>query len=113
VAPHRARCATVAEVNRWAHEVEHTVRAELNFAIDGGVVKVDRVAVQQDLGSCGGREPRWATARKFAADIAETTLLDIKVNTGPHGRAHAVRGAGAGAPSAARRSRSPRCTTPT
>ena len=78
VAPHRRRCATVAEVNAWAHEVEHTVRAELNFAIDGGVVKVDRVRVQQDLGIVGGREPRWSIARKFAADIAETRLLEIR-----------------------------------
>jgi DNA ligase (NAD+) len=85
VAPHHARCASIAEVNAWAHEVEHTVRAALNFAIDGGVVKVDRVAVQQDLGIVGGREPRWAVARKFAADIAETRLMDIKVNTGRTG----------------------------
>lgn len=85
VAPHRHRCATVSEVNVWAHEVEHSIRAELNFAIDGGVVKVDRVRVQQDLGIIGGREPRWAVARKFAADIAETTLLDINVNTGRTG----------------------------
>jgi len=85
VAPHRTRCPTMADVNAWAHHVEHTVRAELNFAIDGGVVKVDRVAVQQDLGIIGGREPRWATARKFAADIAETRLLAIKVNTGRTG----------------------------
>jgi len=85
VAPHRAHCATIADVNAWAHAVEHTVRAELNFAIDGGVVKVDRVAVQQDLGIIGDREPRWAVARKFAADIAETRLLAIKVNTGRTG----------------------------
>lgn len=85
VAPHRTRCATIAEVNAWAHEVEHTIRAQLNFAIDGGVVKVDRVRVQQDLGVVGGREPRWATARKFAADIAVTRLLDIQVNTGRTG----------------------------
>jgi DNA ligase (NAD+) len=85
VAPHRARCTAIADVNAWAHRVEHSVRAELNFAIDGGVVKVDRVSVQQDLGVIGGREPRWATARKFAADIAETRLLDIKVNTGRTG----------------------------
>lgn len=85
VAPHRARCATIAEVNAWAFHVEHTVRAELNFAIDGGVVKVDRVSVQQDLGIVGGREPRWSIARKFAADIAETRLNDIKVNTGRTG----------------------------
>ena len=85
VAPHRARCAGIADVNAWAHDVEHVVRAQLNFAIDGGVVKVDRVRVQQDLGIVGGREPRWATARKFAADIAETRLLHIKVNTGRTG----------------------------
>jgi DNA ligase (NAD+) len=85
VAPHRKRCATVAEVNEWAHHVEHTVRAELNFAIDGGVIKVDRVSVQQDLGIIGAREPRWMIARKFAADIAETRLNDINVNTGRTG----------------------------
>jgi DNA ligase (NAD+) len=85
VAPHRARCATIAEVNAWAQAIETTVRAELNFAIDGGVVKVDAVRVQQDLGVIGGREPRWSVARKFAADIAETRLVDIKVNTGRTG----------------------------
>ncbi len=85
VAPHRQRCSLVAELHAWAHEVEHTLRAELNFAIDGGVIKVDRVRVQQDLGVIGGREPRWAIARKFAADIAETTLADIQVNTGRTG----------------------------
>ncbi len=85
VAPHRQRCTTVTELNAWAHHVEHTLRAELNFAIDGGVIKVDRVSVQQDLGVIGGREPRWAIARKFAADIAETTLVDIQVNTGRTG----------------------------
>ena len=85
VAPHRARCRGMADVNAWAHEIEHTVRGALNFAIDGGVVKVDAVRVQQDLGVVGGREPRWAVARKFAADIAETRLADIKVNTGRTG----------------------------
>lgn len=85
VAPHRQRCTAITELHAWAHAVEHTVRAELNFAIDGGVIKVDRVRVQQDLGVIGGREPRWAIARKFAADIAETTLADIQVNTGRTG----------------------------
>src|SRR5689334_7572414 len=41
VAPHRCTCATMKEVHAWAHEIEHTVRADLDFAIDGGVVKVD------------------------------------------------------------------------
>ncbi len=85
VAPHRQRCTAITELHAWAYEVEHTLRAELNFAIDGGVIKVDSVRVQQDLGVIGGREPRWAIARKFAADIAETTLADIQVNTGRTG----------------------------
>lgn len=84
VAPHRERCATLDEVHAWAHEVEQRTRAALDFAIDGGVVKVDTLALQSELGDVG-REPRWAVARKFAPDIAETRLLDIQVNIGRTG----------------------------
>ena len=65
--------------------VEHQVRAELDFAIDGGVVKVDSLRLQKELGVIGGREPRWAIARKFAPDIAETRLVRIGVNVGRTG----------------------------
>ena len=85
VAPHRLHCRTLAEVVTWAHKLEHELRADLNFAIDGGVVKVNEIALQQDLGVIGGREPRWAIARKFAPDIAETTLQEIRVNVGRTG----------------------------
>jgi DNA ligase (NAD+) len=85
VAPHRLRCRTLEEVTVWAHKVEHEFRASLNFAIDGGVVKVNEIALQEDLGVIGGREPRWAIARKFAPDIAETKLLEIRVNVGRTG----------------------------
>ncbi len=85
IAPHHEHCATLGDVTRWAHQLESTVRPTLNFAIDGGVVKVDPLALQEDLGVVGGREPRWAIARKFAPDIAETRLLDIRVNTGRTG----------------------------
>jgi DNA ligase (NAD+) len=85
VAPHRARCATLAEVAVWAHEVEHRIRPALNFAIDGGVIKADSLALQEELGVVGGREPRWAIARKFAPDIAVTRLLGIGVNVGRTG----------------------------
>jgi DNA ligase (NAD+) len=85
VAPHRGRCLTLADVFEWAHRIEHTVRGTLNFAIDGGVVKVDNLSLQDELGIVGGREPRWAIARKFAPDIAETKLLDIRVNVGRTG----------------------------
>jgi DNA ligase (NAD+) len=85
VAPARRRCTSLAEVHEWARDVEHRLRAELDFAIDGGVVKVDSLRLQDELGVVGGREPRWAIARKFAPDIAETTLLDIRVNVGRTG----------------------------
>jgi DNA ligase (NAD+) len=85
VAPHHVRCTSLEDVARWAHDVETKIRAELNFAIDGGVVKVDSLALQDELGVVGGREPRWAIARKFAPDIAETRLNDIQVNVGRTG----------------------------
>jgi DNA ligase (NAD+) len=85
VAPHRARAKTLADVEKWAHDVEHKIRGELNFAIDGGVVKIDSLRLQDELGVVGGREPRWAIARKFAPDIAETKLLAIEVNVGRTG----------------------------
>src|SRR6185295_17288075 len=85
VAPHYRRCAALADVHAWADEVEHKIRGSLDFAIDGGVVKVNALALWQDLGIVGGREPRYAIARKFAPDIAETTLLGIEVNVGRTG----------------------------
>ena len=85
VAPHRLRCRTLSEVEKWAYDLEHKIRSDLDFAIDGGVVKVDSLRLQEELGVVGGREPRWAIARKFAPDIAETKLLAIEVNVGRTG----------------------------
>lgn len=85
VAPNRKLCGTLADVHTWAHEIETSVRSALPFAIDGGVVKVNRLSLQSELGVIGGREPRWAIARKFAPDIAETRLLDIEVQVGRTG----------------------------
>ena len=85
VAPHRCRCATLDQVHVWARDVEHRFRGEIDFAIDGAVVKVDNLALWPDLGVVGGREPRYAIARKFAPDIAETRLLAIEVNVGRTG----------------------------
>ena len=49
------------------------------------VVKVDLLQLHSELGVIGGREPRWAIARKFAPEVAETRLLHIKVNVGRTG----------------------------
>src|SRR4051812_9187672 len=53
-APNRERCATIADVHAWAEIVESRLRASLDFAIDGGVVKVDSLALWPDLGVVGG-----------------------------------------------------------
>jgi DNA ligase (NAD+) len=85
VAPHRKRAKTLAEVHTWAEDVEQHVRAALDFQIDGGVVKVNDMRLWQDLGVVGSREPRYAIARKFAPDIAETKLIRIDINVGRTG----------------------------
>jgi DNA ligase (NAD+) len=48
VAPHHRKCATMDDVHAWASEIEHAVRGALPFAIDGGVVKVDSLALWPD-----------------------------------------------------------------
>jgi DNA ligase (NAD+) len=85
VAPHRKRAKTIADVHPWAEEIENHVRAGLDFQIDGGVVKVNDMRLWPDIGVVGGREPRYAVARKFAPDIAETKLIKIDVNVGRTG----------------------------
>ena len=85
IAPHCRKCDTLDEVAAHAHFIEHEGRATLDFAIDGMVVKVNALALQEELGVVGGREPRWAIARKFAPDIAITRLKAISVNVGRTG----------------------------
>ena len=86
VAPHRRLCTTLAQVHEWAHHVEHVLREQLAFDIDGGVVKVDPLSLHAELGVVSGRVPRWAIARKFAASIAVTRLAAIHVNVGRTGK---------------------------
>jgi DNA ligase (NAD+) len=84
IAPNRRCCHSLEAVHEWTRELESRVRATLDFAIDGGVVKVDLFSLWEELGVVA-REPRYAIARKFAPDIAETRLLAIEVNVGRTG----------------------------
>jgi DNA ligase (NAD+) len=81
--PHNQRCATIDEVLAYCRRWE-TDRDSLDYEIDGVVVKVDELALQERLGSVG-RDPRWAIAYKFRAREAQTRLLDIGVNVGRTG----------------------------
>ena len=84
VAPHRQRVASLSEAHRVVEQLE-AVMPSLNFESDGVVIKVDRLAFHETLGVVGGREPRWAVARKFAPEIAVTKLLHIRINVGRTG----------------------------
>ncbi|MBP2279288.1 DNA ligase (NAD+) [Psychrobacter sp. PL19] len=60
-------------------------RAELPFEIDGMVIKVNSLALQQQLGFLS-REPRWATAYKFPAETVMTRLHSIEWQVGRTGQ---------------------------
>jgi DNA ligase (NAD+) len=66
------------------HWEEH--RHDLDYEIDGVVVKVDDLALQRTLGSTA-RAPRWAIAYKFPPEERSTGLLDIEVSIGRTGKA--------------------------
>ena len=84
VEPHRRQHTTLSAVQQ---ELEHyeELLAELPFVADGAVVKVNPLVLHQELGVIGEREPRWAIARKFAPDVAVTTVLEIRINVGRTG----------------------------
>lgn len=60
------------------------IRPDLDFGIDGVVIKIDDITLQDRLGAVG-RDPRWATAYKFPAEQAVTKLLEIRTNVGRTG----------------------------
>ncbi|WP_203579625.1 NAD-dependent DNA ligase LigA [Microbacterium hibisci] len=68
----------VAHYGEHRHDVEHE--------IDGVVVKVDELALHDELGATS-RAPRWAIAYKYPPEQVNTKLLDIVVSVGRTGRA--------------------------
>ena len=83
VNPHRALCKDYDELVSFIEKME-PVRDDLDYEIDGVVVKVNSTALQQDFGATT-KAPRWAIAYKYPARHATTTLLDIHVQVGRTG----------------------------
>jgi DNA ligase (NAD+) len=83
VEPHWRACvgvdALLAFCQEWAEK-----RRTLQFDTDGVVIKVDDLALRERLGTTA-KFPRWATAFKFPAEQATTTLRKIEVNVGRTG----------------------------
>lgn len=81
--PEWKKCATIEEaieyVEYWTNE-----RANLNYGIDGIVIKVDDLDQQDELGFTA-KSPRWAIAYKFPAEEAITKLTNIELSIGRTG----------------------------
>jgi DNA ligase (NAD+) len=77
---HHAGVESVVKRCHWWEER----REQLDYEIDGVVVKVDERALWRELGVVG-REPRWAIAWKFPPTTATTTLRDVVWNVGRTG----------------------------
>jgi len=81
--PQVKKCPSLAAVVAAFQELA-TLRHQLDYEIDGMVVKVDDLALQQRLGA-KARSPRWAIAWKFPATQATTRLLEVRFQVGRTG----------------------------
>jgi DNA ligase (NAD+) len=83
VNPERVLCKSIDEVIEFANKMEAR-RDDLDYEIDGLVVKVNSTALQDEFGTTN-KAPRWAIAYKYAARQATTQVLSIVVQVGRTG----------------------------
>ena len=79
----RKRCKSIEEVLEYIESWQDR-RQDLDYEIDGIVIKVDGYEDQEQLGFTA-KSPRWATAYKFPAEEVHTRLLDIELSVGRTG----------------------------
>ena len=83
VSEHRRLCPTIDDALEFIREWERR-REDLDYDIDGVVVKVNSLQLQTELGHVS-RSPRWAVAYKFPPDQATTVVREIRVQVGRTG----------------------------
>lgn len=83
VNPNRRLCGCFDEIAAFISEMEPT-RDELDYEIDGVVVKVNSTALQEEFGATT-KAPRWAIAYKYPARQSMSKLLSISVQVGRTG----------------------------
>lgn len=83
ISPYLKRCSNVEEVLNSINEISE-VRGDLEFDIDGAVVKVDSLAQRDEIGTTT-KVPKWAVAYKYPPEKKETILKDIVVQVGRTG----------------------------
>jgi len=83
VNPEIKMCESVSAAADF-HERLETRRKQLDYEIDGVVLKVNSLALQQTLGQIS-RSPRWAIAYKFEPEQATTVIRDIRIQVGRTG----------------------------
>jgi DNA ligase (NAD+) len=76
-------CHSLADVERYIDTWE-SKREKLEYEIDGIVIKVDEISLQNELGFTS-KAPRWAVAYKYAAHQETTLLKEIAVSVGRTG----------------------------
>ncbi len=83
VTPHERVCTTLEDVEQFWKDLQKQ-RPSLPYWIDGVVVSVDEIAVQESMGAIG-KGPRWSVAFKFPAERASAVIEDIVVQVGRTG----------------------------
>lgn len=81
--PQRWLCKSVDEIIAFLEKWE-SERKSLAYETDGIVIKVNQLALREELGATS-KHPRWLVAYKFSAEQAETVLEDIGLQVGRMG----------------------------
>lgn len=81
--PFYKKCATIDEAIEEVRRIGN-MRGNLDFDIDGAVIKVDSLSLRNEMGSTA-KYPKWAVAYKYPPEERATKLVDIEITVGRTG----------------------------